>query len=206
MMMTAKIENGDYDIRGRDMDQRFANAHLDDDALSAAVLTTVSFDPSFPGWQLYRRIVAGVDLHNRELEEWVIGCARLLAKARNRKTGRMYVQGSHKWIDTVARDALASFISGHPVRYAARAREIGVHPDTYKKMLAPMMSGIANGFDEYRTHLSINLRKVRQLNRRDNIEHASSTSASGSAQQIAYALRHGVHIREHGPEDAHIFF
>src|SRR5574337_981720 len=79
--MTATAETipeavGDWTLRGLDVDQVFARPELSDDALTAACLTTARFDPAFPGWQLYRRIVAGFTMFDAELDEWAVGVGR----------------------------------------------------------------------------------------------------------------------------------
>ena len=57
---------GDWSLRGVDADQVFASQQLSDTAMTAACRVTARFDPSFPGWQLYRRVVAGTNLFDRD--------------------------------------------------------------------------------------------------------------------------------------------
>ena len=125
---------GDWDLRGLDADQVYARPELSDDALTAACWATAKFHATFPGWQLYRRIAAGMTVFDNELDAWVVGGARLLARARKTKTGRRYIEARGPWIDQAARDALASVVTGYRINTAERARVCQVEPRTYLKI------------------------------------------------------------------------
>lgn len=147
---------GDWSLRGVDADQVFASQQLSDTAMTAAVRVTAKFDPSFPGWQLYRRVVAGTDLFNRELEDWAASTAWMLATAHKVK-GREYVKASSRrpdWVAQAGLDALDHVVCG---RYAAglgeRADAFGVSPKTYQRIRDPMAACMSIGLEMFATEL-----------------------------------------------------
>lgn len=147
---------GDWSLRGVDADQVFASQQLSDTAMTAAVRVTAKFDPSFPGWQLYRRVVAGTDLFNRELEDWAVSTAWMLATAHKVK-GREYVKASSRrpdWVAQAGLDALDHVVCG---RYAAglgdRADAFGVSPKTYQRIRDPMAACMSIGLEMFATEL-----------------------------------------------------
>jgi len=152
---------GDWDLRGLDADQVYARPELSDDALTAACWATAKFHATFPGWQLYRRIAAGMTVFDNELDAWVIGGARLLARARKTKTGRRYIEARGPWIDQAARDALASVVTGYRINTAERARVCEVEPRTYLKIYRPMLAAMVIGLETYRSELHSDYRKVK---------------------------------------------
>lgn len=152
---------GDWHLRGLDADQVYARFELSDDALTAACWATAKFHQTFPGWQLYRRITAGATLFDDELDAWVIGGARLLARARKTKTGRCYIEARGPWIDQAARDALASVVTGYRINTAERAKICEVEPRTYLKIYRPMLAAMVIGLETFRSELHANYRKVK---------------------------------------------
>lgn len=156
---------GDWDLRGLDGDQIFARSELSDDALTAACWATAKFHATFPGWQLYRRIAAGMTIFDDELDAWAVGGARLLARARKRtkdgKQGRRYIEARGPWIDQAARDALASVVAGYRVNTAERARVCEIEPRTYLKIYKPMLAAMVIGLETYRSELHANYRRVK---------------------------------------------
>lgn len=147
---------GDWTLRGVDADQVFASQQLSDTAMTAAVRVTARFDPSFPGWQLYRRVVAGTDLFDRNLESWAVTTARMLSRMQKRG-GREYIQAARRrpdWIAQAGRDALDFVVYG---RYAAglaeRAERFGVSPKTYQRIRDPMAACLSIGLETFATEL-----------------------------------------------------
>lgn len=157
-----------YALRGVDADQVFASQQLSDTALTAAVRVTARFDASFPGWFLYRRVVAGVSLFDRHLDDWATTTAMMLATAHKVK-GREYIQASRRrtdWIHQAGRDALDYAICG---RYAAGLGERGeryqVSPKTYQKVRDPIAAGLWIGLQTFQSELHTEYFRVR---RQDN--------------------------------------
>lgn len=160
---------GDWSIRGRDADQVFASAQLSDTALSAAVRVSARFDTSFPGWQLYRRVVAGVGLFDRQLEEWAVTNARMLScMTKTTRTGqlRSYIgaisRGKPGWVDQAGRDALDFAIHK---RYAAglneRSDRFGVHETVYQSIRDPVAAGMCIGLETFASEIHAEYFRVR---------------------------------------------
>lgn len=153
--------SGDRDWRGLDWDQAFARPELTDDALTAAVWATAKFHRTFPGWQLYRRITAGMTLFDDELDAWVVGAARLLARARKRN-GRCYVEKRGAWVGEAARDALGVVIHGaQNYSVALEARTYGVEPRTWLKIYKPVLAALTIGLETFRSQLHEEYRRVK---------------------------------------------
>ena len=156
---------GDWSLRGVDADQVFASQQLSDTAMTAAVRVTARFDPSFPGWLLYRRVVAGVGLFDRQLEAWSVSTARMLSRMEKRN-GREYVQAARRrpdWIAQAGRDALDFAIYG---KYAAglgeRGDHFGVSPKTYQAIRDPIAAGLWIGLQTFQSELHAEYFRVRR--------------------------------------------
>jgi hypothetical protein len=153
---------GDWTLRGMDVDQIFAQPRLSDDALTAACMTTARFDPAFPGWQLYRRIVAGFTLHDAELDAWAVSTGRLLAQAR-RRDGRAYIAKPGAWVDAAARDALAAVVTGQSPTETPRALMLAVDLKTYRRIKHPLAACMEVGMQTFRAELLSKLYFVRRI-------------------------------------------
>jgi len=159
-----------FDLRGRDLDQVFACQELSDTALTAAYRVSARFDASFPGWQLYRRIAAGIGLFDRQLECCAVATARRLARSE-KLNGRSYISGAIRqkspWIAQAGRDALDFAIYG---RYSAsadeRAKRFGIHRDTYRSVRNPIAAGLWIGVETFRSELHAEYLKVRRDEKR----------------------------------------
>lgn len=158
---------GDRDLRGH---EPFTRLKLTDDELTAATWAAVKFDSAFPGWQLLRRIRAGMTIYDNELDAWVVGAARLLARARVRKSGRCYVEKRGEWIDQAARDALMTVIllsldrgwpDGLLPSVLARARQFGVESRTWLKIYRPITACLVIGLETFASELNAEYRKVK---------------------------------------------
>lgn len=165
--MTATAETipeavGDWTLRGLDVDQVFARPELSDDALTAACLTTARFDPSFPGWQLYRRIVAGFTCFDGELREWAQGVGALLSLA-HRGDGRAYIAKRGEWIAVASRDALDAVVTGMSPVETVRARQLGIDLKTYRRIKHPLAACMEVGMQTFRAELLTKLYFVRRI-------------------------------------------
>lgn len=159
--------SADRGWRGLDVDKVFSRPELSDDALTATEWCARKFSPTFPGWQLYRRVVAGSPLFDDELDAWVVGGARLLARARTLK-GRCYIEKRGPWIDQAARDALTTVIHVGVVEWGilvptarARAAQQGVDPKTWVKVYRPLVACLLIGLDTYTAELHYQYRQVK---------------------------------------------
>ena len=165
---------GDWDLRGVDLDAVFAQATLSDTAVDASIRASSHFDNAFPGWFLYRRVIAGVGLFDRQLEAWAVGSARMLARAK-KLNGRSYIgmatRGKSGWIAQAGRDALDYAIYGHfPAGLNDRARHFGVHSDTYQAVRDPVGKAMWIGLETYRAFLHAEYWRVRSDEKRIGLE------------------------------------
>lgn len=152
-----------HDILGRDTDEAFAMPELSDHCIDAANRTAKLFDPQYPGWQLYSRIVRGDSVYDRQLAAWAIGMARRYART-HRVSGWSVVgpaSRSNDWLAQSAVDALEKLVFG---RYSASAQanadRLGIDNELYKRVrdgIAVLMSG---GFAAYQLELQIQYAKV----------------------------------------------
>ena len=180
---------GDWHLRGRDLDQIFATDGLSDAALTAACLTTARFDPSFPGWELYRRITSGWRMFDAELIAWATSTAWLLANSRRKKTGRKYIEAQGPWITQAAHDALDAVVYGYPPSPAyQRAQAAGIKSETWNKIFRPMAAAIAIGFETFRAELNANYRRVRIV---EALDLGSKVMLRGDTRHLWYGPQVG---------------
>ena len=165
----------EYDLRTQDIVERgmgivFANDALSDTALDAAGRTDRAFSEFFPGWELYRRVVAGQNIFDGVLDDWAVTCARQLAGAL-KDNGRDYISPKTRrkngWVDQAGRDALAFVVSGaYPAGQCERAEQYGVSHVTYRKIRLPVAKCIDAGLRAYTAELYANFWLVRADERR----------------------------------------
>lgn len=206
--MTAKPEisrsetvqsGGDWGLRGLDVDQVYARFQLSDDALTAAVWATAKFHRTFPGWQLFRRIRAGMTVFDDELDAWVVGGATLLARSRKRN-GRCYVEARGPWVAQAARDALCAVerVSNVWETYPsawARAGEFGVEPRTWMKIYKPVVAMLVVGLETFASELRAEYRRVKI----QTPENAVNLAVSGDMYARAIDFASGNRVTPHHP-------
>ncbi len=159
-----------WDVQDSRLDALFATDALSDTALDAARRAQAMFSPDFPGWKLYRRVVAGVDLFNGHLDEWATTSARMLAGSL-RDNGRDYIgpktRAKPLWIAQAGRDGLGYAIHG---QYAEglheRAERFGVAHKTYQKIRDPVGRAMWIGLETFRAQLHAEYWRVREDERR----------------------------------------
>lgn len=199
---------GDWSLRGVDADQVFASQQLSDTAMTAAIRVTSRFDPSFPGWFLYRRVVAGVGLFDRQLEAWAVSTARMLSRMY-KPNGREYIQAARRrpdWIAQAGRDALDFAVYG---KYAesleSRADRFGVHWKTYQRIRDPIAACMSIGLESFAAELRgeyfrTRKREVLDENCGESISHARVLMrASAFAGGDGALLGNGCFVRSPAP-------
>lgn len=157
----------DYDLRGRDIDQVFADT-LTENCIDAGIRASAHFDAGFPGWQLYCKIVRGEALFDRHLDAWAIRIARGLSRA-TKKNGQQFIKPSARgsWVAVAALDALHRCVSGHYLESGARiADRIGVRKDKYYAIRSAVAGGMIAGFENYRAELHYQYLTVLREHRR----------------------------------------
>ena len=155
MSVVAPIEATGF--KEYDLDGLFAPQTLSDMAYKAAQNTRKKFDSRFPGWQLYRRVVAGVDLFDRELEAWAVWMARGLARAE-RTDGRRVIGPKTRqkpgWIAQAGRDGLDyAIFQKYAEGTKKRAARFGIDHGTYQKIRDAVSGAMMIGLNTFRTEL-----------------------------------------------------
>lgn len=152
---------GDYDLRGQDVDTIFGTVRFYRGGLAsvchrAITRTAAQFDPNFPGWPLYRRLVSGDDIFDRAILAFMVGGARALSRAET-KTGREYIGARTRrndWLEQAAKDAMDHVIHGRfPAGLHERAKHFGISWETYQKIRDPLAGGVWQGVQVWRTTL-----------------------------------------------------
>lgn len=152
---------GDYDVRGRDIDQLFASfgrRTLGDREIWALSLASMVTPDACPGYEAYLTVVAGVDLFTPELERWGMDVARGFAsagyKGKGRKYRRTYVEGyKDEWGRYAVRDAVEWFVTGKCVGGKARGHELSVGENQYRKIRDLVRGCFDIAFAEYKLAL-----------------------------------------------------
>jgi hypothetical protein len=155
---------GDWDLRGIDLDTLFAMPELSDTCIDAAIRTQARFSGKFPGWFLYRRVVSGCPLYDRQLEAWAVGCARGLARART-LTGHPMIANRVRggWVAQAGRDALDYAIFGrYPATAHQRGEMFGIRNVTYAKLRDPIAQCMWIGLETFRAELHAEYWRVRR--------------------------------------------
>lgn len=154
--MAGKMEVGDYDVRGMDVDSVFATQFTNDDCMSAILNAQANFDPRFPGWALYRRVVTGDGLLDRTLEAYAVCMARGVTRAL-KANGRYVVgkttrQGS--WVAQAGRDGLDFALFGrYPCGVKEREDRFGVSWKPYQTVRNAVGGGLWIGIATFRASL-----------------------------------------------------
>lgn len=145
-----------HDFRSTGLDGVFSQSGITDAMIDADTRVRAEIGGEFPGWMLYRKIVAGVDIYDGEIEEWAYLSAHALANA-SQNNGRRYLWPSKigkAWITAAAWDALDRVVQGAwPVTAEVRAEQYGVSAPTYRKIRNPVAGGIIIGLETYKQAL-----------------------------------------------------
>jgi hypothetical protein len=152
-----------------DVAQRFATAELTDECVDAANRTGPMFDPTYPGWQLYSRIVRGDTVFDRQLIAWAIGCSRAFARAKKLNgQGVVAPRGRRNdWIAQAGVDALEFVINGKYDESAhVAAGRLAVWTPKYRKVRGSITAMMLDGFANYQSELHYQYMRVMRENRR----------------------------------------
>lgn len=141
-----------WDIRGPDVDTVFATNFTSDRCLDALQRATAKFDPSFPGWALYRRLVTGDALLDRVLEAYAVAMARAVSRA-SKSNGRAVVpKGTRRnaWIERAGLDGLAFAMTGRfPLSVSEQSQAYNVSDEPYRRVRDVVAAGIWIGAETY---------------------------------------------------------
>lgn len=152
-------------VRPADADQSFSLVQLSDTCVDAANRAAKRFDPSYPGWQLYSRIVRGDTVFDRQLAAWAIWCARTYVRSRQRNGHAVVARRGRRnnWIVSAALDALEFCIQGEYAMLAGpTAATLGVHNAQYQHVRGVLSAMMVDGFENYRAELHYQYSRVRR--------------------------------------------
>lgn len=152
-----------HDIIGRDTDEAFAMPELSDACIDAANRTAKLFHPSYPGWELYSRVMRGDSLYDRKLAAWSIGMARRYART-HQVSGWSVVPPrvrENDWIAQAGVDALENIIFGkYSASAQASADRFAIDNELYKRVRDGVAVLMAGGFASYQLELQVQYAKV----------------------------------------------
>lgn len=168
-----KPRGADWLLRGLEPEQKFASDPLSDDCIDAAKRAQTHCDPTYPGWQIYSRVVRGEKLFDRQIAAWAIWMARLWSRCRVfRQRRRVCVvrrsARENAWIARAGLDAVYFVIHGYyPVGLGSDAvsAQLGVDNELYKRFRDDLLKLMLAGFNNYVAELHLQLRYVEQENR-----------------------------------------
>lgn len=170
---------GDWNLRGLEPEQKFAQTPMRPDCIDAANRAQRS-NPMFPGWQLYSRMVRGDTCFDRCLAAYSISLARAFTRAR-KLNGRAVVGSryrSNDWIAQCAVDALEFVIAGrHSASAQAREEALSINDETYAHIRNTLADFIGSALEDFRHELHYLLRKVEAENRRARFYEAIERAA-----------------------------
>lgn len=149
-MAIAKAE-GDWGVRGADLDTIFSTRPTDDRVVDSLSRAQAKFHPSFPGWPLYRRLLLGDPLLDRQLDAYAVGLARALSRARQRD-GQDFVPRRQRglWIAQAGRDGLHCALFGkYPETAVQRAEQYKTSDALYHRIRSVVAGGIVLGAESF---------------------------------------------------------
>ena len=162
-MSAVTIPQADKPVKVVTTDQRFACVELSDTCIDAGNRTARKFDPAYPGWELYSRIVRGDTVFDRRLRAWAMSAARLYSRAR-KVNGHAVVAPrgrSGAWIAQAGLDALEFVIQGYYTDNAyATAERLGKDDSQYRKFRGDIAAMMLDGFEMYRSELHYQYSRV----------------------------------------------
>lgn len=150
------MTTGDYDLRGEDLDQRFARFGMrplsDADVWALGMATMVMPDGS-PGAEGYLSQVSGTLLFTERLTIWgrvvALGIARGGYKARNGRRRRAYVEGyDESWGRYAVADGLTLALYGKAADAIGKSKDQG-----YRRIRDFVGGALVNAIAEFRIAL-----------------------------------------------------
>ena len=162
-MNAVAIPQADQPVKVVTTDQRFARVELSDTCIDAANRTASRFDSSYPGWELYSRIVRGDTVFDRRLRAWAMSAARLYSRAR-KVNGHAVVAPrgrSGAWIAQAGLDALEFVIQGYYTENAyTTAERLDKDDSQYRKFRGEIAVLMLDWFEMYRSELHYQYSRV----------------------------------------------
>lgn len=161
--MNFAVATGDWNLRGRDADQAFAQVVLSDTCIDAANRASRNYGLMFPAWELYCRVLRGDTMFDRKLRAWSILGGRAYARARQINGHPVVAKRARRneWIAQASVDALHFVIHGKFDEAAhVAAGRLDVWTPSYRRVRDAVSSMMLFGFDSYRAELHYQYWKV----------------------------------------------
>jgi hypothetical protein len=159
---------GDWLLKHRDVDQVFAYTQLSDACIDAANRAGKQFDGSYPGWQVYSRMVRGDTMFDRQLTAWAIGCARAYVRGKKINGHAVVAPRGRRndWVAQAGVDALEFVIFGKYDEAAhVAAGRLDVWAPMYRKVRKSLTALMIDGFANYHAELHYQYMRVMRENR-----------------------------------------
>lgn len=154
-----------HNIKGLDVDGIFAVNFTSDDCISAILNTQRQFDPRFPGWALYRRIIIGDCLLDRQLEAYAVAMARAVSRSLKANGRQVVGAGTRRpgWVAQAGRDGLDFALFGkYPCGVKEREAHFGVSWKPYQTVRNAVGGGICIGINTFTSALHYEYFKIKR--------------------------------------------
>lgn len=156
--MTRPIVSGDWDLRGIDLETRYAKFSretLSDEDVWALAMAKLVLPASSVGDKLFLTRVSDCRGYRAELSEWALMVARSIAKARYQRPGgqrrRAYCEAYRDdWGPQAAMDGLSLALYGNCPALQGQADLFGVDHSTYRKIRDFVGGAATDLMTEYR--------------------------------------------------------
>jgi hypothetical protein len=154
-----------HNIKGMDVDSVFAVNFTSDDCMDAIIAAQRQFDPRFPGWALYRRVIVGDSLLDRTLEAYAITMARAVSRALKSNGRRVVGAGTRSpaWVAQAGRDGLDFALFGkYPCGVKEREERFGVSWKPYQTVRNAVGGGLYIGINTFTSALHHEYFKIKR--------------------------------------------
>lgn len=145
-----------FDLKGGGVEAVFATQFTSDNCMDAITRAQAQFYPGFPGWALYRRVVTGDALLDRQLEAYAISMARGVTRSL-KANGRFVVgQGTRRpgWVAQAGRDGLDYALFGKfACGVGVRCEQFGVSNKPYQLVRDSVAGGLWIGIATFESCL-----------------------------------------------------
>jgi hypothetical protein len=155
-MTALKIDVGDYDLRGLDIDSALT-LEIHGTLIDAAKLARVEFRNGFPNWELFRTVYAGDSIYIPKLKRWVheFAIAHCLDGGIKRSSYTPTLAGA------AGLDALYLLIHMQPMMpHTTMADGLGIAPQHYKRLRNAIRDRLSASVNVYLLHLGSAYRQI----------------------------------------------
>lgn len=165
---TQPAATGDWQLRGMDAEQKFAQTPMRDDCIDAANRAQRKLRRFPLGPMLYWRIVRGETCFDRDIVAQMIGLARSYTRAKKLNGHRVVARRGRRnnWIAQCGVDVAEFAIAGYfPETAEARAVGLSVDSETYRRVRNRLAACLLAGFNTAMQEIRYQLMTVERENR-----------------------------------------